>query len=411
MAINTISADYTLAAGDAGTIINMTANNIITITAGDAAFAVGDKVEIRLDGYGIINIVAGGTSTVYPAVTKLMEQGQAVTLTKISATQWSASESLRPIVPPSDDFIASLEAAAMSGDASALVYIQDGQVALEYGKAPGAIYHRGRVNSVRKVFTALLIGNAVGKGLLDLDSTMADYGIRDGAGGSQTPLSAAEQQATLRNLLWSDSGIYHPAAYEPSDMSNNRPARESDPVGTTYWYNNWNFNVAQHIYAAHVQPYYKGIAEVLGEPCGYRDFDAQGNYTSYVPDNSIFPAYVPNMSAHDRAKTAQLILQRGYINGQQVVPRSYMDEMWTPKYNTGGVWSWGYCWNMAAQPDGSVLTSSSASMGYRSGTNGQRVYVFPHRNAAIGVMFSSQFGGTGFSSSDLTALMQNQEIS
>ena len=42
------------------------------------------------------------------------------------------------------------------------------------------------------------------------------------------------------DLISSRSGVYHAA--EPEAISNNRPALGSHQPGSTWWYNNWDFN-------------------------------------------------------------------------------------------------------------------------------------------------------------------------
>ncbi|MEO6363386.1 MAG: serine hydrolase, partial [Caldimonas sp.] len=101
----------------------------------------------------------------------------------------------------------------------------------------GAIDKPMNLASVRKSVLSVLYGIEVDRGRIDLDKTVADLGLSDKGG-----LSDGERTATLRQLLQSRSGIYHPAAYETGAMKAERPYRGSHAPGTFWYYNNWDFN-------------------------------------------------------------------------------------------------------------------------------------------------------------------------
>ena len=83
------------------------------------------------------------------------------------------------------------------------------------------------VQSVRKVVASTVIGTLVADGTLDLEATLADLEIDDAVPPS---LTAEERTATVRHLLQSRSGVYHPAAFEDPAMRN-RPRRGSAQPG------------------------------------------------------------------------------------------------------------------------------------------------------------------------------------
>lgn len=302
----------------------------------------------------------------------------------MSTQQFPGSEWENAI--PSDLGVPDYEAAellriAKENNASSLCVVKDGKMLIEYGN----ISNLGGVASVRKSFTALLVGNAVSKGRLDLDSTMADFGIVDGAEGNQTPLSAYEQQATLEHLLQSKSGVYHPAAFETSSMMDNRPARESNPIGEVYFYNNWDFNTAQAIYQENVGDYFEDWDRIFGGVLGFQDFDPNLCSTRLESSKSIYPARRFQMSVRDMCRVGVLMLNKGRWNGQALVSPDYFERMTTPYSNRGSRAGMAYSWGTGLRPDGSVHADRLPGYLYATGNLGQIILVFPHANLVIGV--------------------------
>jgi CubicO group peptidase (beta-lactamase class C family) len=92
----------------------------------------------------------------------------------------------------------------------------------------GDIARKVNLHSIRKSLLSALFGIAVERGQVDLGQTMAQVGIDD----LPPALTADEKQATVRQLLMSRSGVYHPAAYETQEEKRLRPARGAHPPGT-----------------------------------------------------------------------------------------------------------------------------------------------------------------------------------
>ena len=82
--------------------------------------------------------------------------------------------------------------------------------------------------SIRKSLVSSLFGISIDEGNLRLDATLAELGIDD----TKPALTSAERLATVRDLLLSRSGIYHPALYETAGMAARRPPRGSHPPDT-----------------------------------------------------------------------------------------------------------------------------------------------------------------------------------
>jgi CubicO group peptidase (beta-lactamase class C family) len=91
------------------------------------------------------------------------------------------------------------------GSTSAMI-VQHGVVVAAWGD----VAHRSNLHSCRKSLLNSLIGIAVADGKINLDETLEKLGIDD----KKPSLTAAEKQATVRDLLEARSGVYHPTAYE-----------------------------------------------------------------------------------------------------------------------------------------------------------------------------------------------------
>jgi CubicO group peptidase (beta-lactamase class C family) len=157
------------------------------------------------------------------------------------------------------------------GSTSAMI-VQHGVVVAAWGD----VAHRSNLHSCRKSLLNSLIGIAVADGKINLDDTLEKLGIDD----KKPSLTAAEKQATVRDLLEARSGVYHPTAYETKGMMEQKPARGSHAPGTFWYYNNWDFNTLGYIYeqatgAKIFDAFYRQIAQ----PIGMQDFRPQdGHY-------------------------------------------------------------------------------------------------------------------------------------
>lgn len=232
----------------------------------------------------------------------------------------------------SEDGLAALRQALAEGGSESLLLVHDGKVFFEWGD----IRRKRVVHSMRKPLLHALIGIELAKGCLDLDRTVAAYGIEERPPGL-TPL---ERSATLRQLLQSRSGVYHPAAAESEGMASSRPARGSHLPGSYHYYNNWDFNVAGAIYEGCAG---RGIHDAfltdIARPLGMLDYrgrihawprgdqpipvDADG-FRHLDVARSRYGAYHFRMSAHDLALFGQLYLDQGAWKGRQIVPAAWI---------------------------------------------------------------------------------------
>lgn len=228
------------------------------------------------------------------------------------------------------------------GSTSAMI-VQHGVVVAAWGD----VAHKSNIYSCRKSLLNSLIGIVVTQGKINLDNSLEKLGIND----SKPSLTAIERSATVRDLLESRSGVYHPTVYETKEMERLRPPRGSHAPGTFWYYNNWDFNTLGHIYeGATGETVFDAFYREIAQPIGMQDFTPRdGSYITSSDTRS--PAYIFNMSARDFARFAVLYLREGKWNNIQVIPKDWVKASTRPYSDTdsGG---FGYLWWTADSASG-----------------------------------------------------------
>ena len=157
-------------------------------------------------------------------------------------------------------------------------------------------------------------------------------------------LTNSERKATVRQLLQSRSGVYHPAAYETARQGERRPPRGSHPPGTFWYYNNWDFNVLGSIYESAVgASIFDNFQRRIGDPIGMQDYRPQDGY-HFKSKTSAHNAYPFRMSARDLARFGLLFLRSGRWRDATVVPSSWVKESTTGYSETYLGTGYGYMW-------------------------------------------------------------------
>ena len=297
---------------------------------------------------------------------------------------------------------------ATSGSQS-LLLVHDGKVFFEWGD----IRRRLLVHSMRKALLNSLYGVYYGRGAIHLDKTLSDLDVDD----IPPSLSSQEKTATLRDVLKSRSGVYHPAAAESEGMEQTRPERGSALPGARYYYNNWDFNVAGHILEKIAG---KGLYDIfdreIAKPLGMLDYrnrivdrsstenaipqDADGFY-QHEPERSRYPAWHFRMSAHDLALFGQLFLDRGRWKGRQLVPADWIDlstrpySIVNPQYGL----AYGMLWNVL------VPEASERPSFFHTGVGVHMLGVYPkHRLVMVHRVDTER--PSRFNDGDLTRLIR-----
>ncbi|MBN3035055.1 MAG: serine hydrolase [Bacteroidales bacterium] len=223
-----------------------------------------------------------------------------------------------------------------SGPASLFV-VYKGKVLL----ALGEYQRRFSCHSIRKSIVNSVYGINVDRGVIDPGRTLDQLGIDD-----ISPLTRREKQATIRHLLQSRSGVYHPATYETGSMKRARPERGRYGPGEHWYYNNWDFNCLNTIFreltpTGVTEAFGKEIASAIGLE-DYREMDAHYFLDSTVSEH---PACAFKMSARDLARFGQLYLQDGMWEGKKILSHEWIERSTHSYSNTGSVrGGYGYLW-------------------------------------------------------------------
>jgi CubicO group peptidase (beta-lactamase class C family) len=224
------------------------------------------------------------------------------------------------------------------------VAIVGGRELMEYGDLRTVSY----LASVRKSVLSMVMGNYVRSGKIRLDKTLAEIGIDDIGG-----LTAAEKEATIRDLLTARSGVYHPAS-NPGDNLADAPPRGSQKHGTYQLYSNWDFNALGTVFERETgRNIYDAVESDLARPIGMQDFDRAAQQKSGDTTRSVHLAYHMFFSTRDMARIGYLMLREGNWAGRQVVPRDWVHESTQavtpvnemhPDVHRKGPFGYGYLW-------------------------------------------------------------------
>jgi CubicO group peptidase (beta-lactamase class C family) len=267
-----------------------------------------------------------------------------------------------------------LEAAfgfADSVQSGAVMIVHQGRVVAAWGD----VARKFQAHSIRKSLTSALIGIAVDRSLLDLDSTLTELGIDD-----LQRLTDGEKSARVIDLISSRSGVYHPSAYSPQDMDDERPARGSVAPGERFFYNNWDFNVTEAIVErASGEDLYRTFDAWIAGPIGMEDYDPADGYEALEPSISRYPAHTFRISSRDLARFGQLYLRNGRWDGEQVLPEEWVERSTDVVSQLEDGTGYGYLWWV--YPAGSLPERLPLANGYdivqARGTGGQALFVIP----------------------------------
>lgn len=211
-----------------------------------------------------------------------------------------------------------------------MVAIYKGKVIYEYGDLDTVSY----VASVRKSVLSMLYGKYVEDGSIDLGKTVAELGLDDTLG-----LLPVEKQATVYDLITSRSGVYHPAANGGYDESFADRRGQYQP-GEVFVYNNWDFNVAGHVFETLAKKdIYAAMEEQLAIPLGFQDWHIDNQKKRHNDSKSLYPAYHMYISTRDMAKIGQLMLQKGRWKDEQLISTDWVESITrvvTPIDQVGG---------------------------------------------------------------------------
>jgi len=205
-------------------------------------------------------------------------------------------------------------------DTTSMVIIVGGKKLFEYGDITEICY----TASVRKSILAILYGNYVADGTIDLNMTLKKLGFDDIEG-----LTQQEKEATINDLLTARSGIYHVASNVGYDSAS-APSRDSKKPGEYFLYNNWDFNAAGAIFEHLTKQNMYDALENLATNIGMEDFDRNLQQKAGDTTKSWYPAYYMWLSTRDMARIGYLMLRNGKWHEQQVIPTAWVQKIITP---------------------------------------------------------------------------------
>lgn len=261
-----------------------------------------------------------------------------------------------------------------------MMIIHQGKVVFDYGDVKELSY----IASCRKSVLAMLYGPYVGNGRVDLATTLEDLGLDDLSG-----LLPIEKKATIRDLISSRSGVYHPAS-NPGDQRAIAPKRGSVIPGSQWLYNNWDFNVAGFILEKHTnKSIYDLVDSILARPLQMQHWSRTAQRKSGDHLISKYPAYHMWFSTEDMARLGYLMLREGNWNGRQIIPYTWIKTITTPvtRYaealankRSYALFGYGYMWWCWDNPDNTGIYSGWYTA---MGAFGQYITVFPKLDLVV----------------------------
>lgn len=274
--------------------------------------------------------------------------------------------------------LAALEDTATEMQSAAMMVVQGGEVVFTHGDTE----HLYLLHSLRKSIMSALIGVAVDGGAVSLDTTLAQLNIDDLPG-----LTDVEKSAKVRDVISARSGVYIPSAAETDAMREQRPDRGQYKPGEHWYYNNWDFNVAGHIFErTTARNYDSAFQRIFAEPLCMPDFDVFETHRFFSP-GTMFAAYHIRMSARDLALFGQLFLQKGKWQDEQIISESWVDESTGHQSETGWPASWmtgyGYMWWRIKDEATAAEAKLPADMYTGAGYGGHYLTVIPSMDMVI----------------------------
>ncbi|MDG1572469.1 serine hydrolase [Robiginitalea sp. M366] len=264
-----------------------------------------------------------------------------------------------------------------------LMVVQHGKVVFQYGDLQENSY----IASCRKSVLAMLYGEYVENGTIDLDQTIEALGIDDVKG-----ILPIEKQATVQDLISARSGVYHPEGY-PGGMQEYAPERGSVKPGEYWLYSNWDFNVAGYVFEQQTgQNIYDEVQRQLALPLGMQDWDRSLQQKQGDTTLSRYLAYPMWFSTRDMARIGLLMLHKGKWQDQRLISEAWVQEMITqrtpykevnrnvPNFRDTGVnLGYGYMWWLFEDMNDPRFEGAYAAMG----AMGQAIAVFPAIDAVV----------------------------
>lgn len=277
---------------------------------------------------------------------------------------------------------------ARAADSSALLVMHQGNLILEkywQGFEPNDTFNS---MSMSKTITALLIGIAIQEGHIESELTPVANYIPE--------WQDARRKITIQDLLYMQSGLRNWDSREnpASDLVRMYASPDTDAIALNipaeqlpqqiFSYNNANTQILSKVIETATDVKYANyLSSRLWQPLQASDASIwldrpNGNSKAFC---CLFA------TPKDWAKIGQLFLDRGRINGKQIVSAAWLDKMQQPSSVNS---NYGYHVWLEARTDNKPGSDRSASQPfiaedtfYLDGASQQRVYVIPSQELVI----------------------------
>ena len=171
------------------------------------------------------------------------------------------------------------------------------------------------------------------------------------------------------------------------------PPRGEAAPGKLWLYNNWDFNMAGHLFELQTGlDIYDDLEAQLALPLAMQDWDRSlqakdGN--RLVTDVLSYPMH---FSTRDMARIGQLMLNEGVWNGKQLISKAWVRKMTSPISSADdleqlapflktdrGRQAYGYMWWLAAEPTNPMLEGAYTAQG----AWGQNITIIPKLDVVV----------------------------
>jgi CubicO group peptidase (beta-lactamase class C family) len=277
----------------------------------------------------------------------------------------------------------------------ALVVVQDGRIVLEDyapGIAPG---QRFDTQSMARGMLALVVGAALADGHIDsLDAKAARWIPEWSAPGDP------RGQISIRDLLHGQSGLSEPryenkvgspglAMFIGTDLRAVALGQTLlAPPGTKYRASTLDMQVlGLALERATGQSYGEYLSRRIWKPIGADDAQVQLDR----PRGNTRTFCCLRATARDWARVGQLVIDRGRVDGRQLLPGSWIEQVMTPAPLNPAVGVYWFIKPTALVPSTVDMAKAPAAptpfaapgVAYAGGRGGQRLFVLPAQRAVI----------------------------
>ena len=258
---------------------------------------------------------------------------------------------------------------------SMLVFRNGKLVSESYMKDDADISRRHLIWSCTKQFMGVLVGLAQEEGLInDINDPLSDY-------LSEAASYPDKDGISIRNLLMMQSGI---------DYSNDGVEGQTDKIlrqlpdnitefvmarpvykqpGTDFHYNDGD----PQLLSAMIQqlagkPTDEWADDVLFSKIGFENY----NWVRYR-DGVILGGFGIETTPREMAKLALCVADSGFYNGQQVIPKDWLEEMLSEQIVIDDDYSFGYFW----------WIDRNREISFMAGHGGQYAYIIPRKDLVV----------------------------